>query len=296
MLCCNAVIWKLADYPSASARPLFDLFTFGGVLPDGVPNLVLADREQTFAGHVQRLLLRCFLDHGPVAGMDVSLQEYVTLWALKVISASNVQGFRDPKSKVRPRAIATKMSAQWRTASNRNCDSCALIAGVVGHRAECCGHRIGRPHHHDGRRFPHQDVSQHRSSNAGQDADQPGREEAEVVEDRLVRTDHGEKASRERVGHEQQAADPVQRSQEQTANPPPPRGTRWRCTTGLEVRRAEDCREAGPGWRRRRNPRRRRRKRHLPCPAVLSGQPEACRGARPRWQSRGRSIAAQRWS
>ncbi len=61
LLCGNAVIWKPADYASASARALFDLITRGGGLPAGVLNLVLADGEQTFAG-LERALAEGCLD------------------------------------------------------------------------------------------------------------------------------------------------------------------------------------------------------------------------------------------
>jgi alpha-ketoglutaric semialdehyde dehydrogenase len=59
LLCGNTVIWKPADYASASARALFDLLTRGGGLPAGVLNLVLADGEQTFAGLEQSLSEGC---------------------------------------------------------------------------------------------------------------------------------------------------------------------------------------------------------------------------------------------
>jgi alpha-ketoglutaric semialdehyde dehydrogenase len=55
LLCGNTVVWKPADYASASARALFDLLVHGGGLPAGVLNLVLADGEQTFAGLEQAL-------------------------------------------------------------------------------------------------------------------------------------------------------------------------------------------------------------------------------------------------
>src|SRR5579864_7639920 len=50
LLCGNAVVWKPADYSPACGEALFELFTRGGGLPDGVLNLVLADGDQTFAG------------------------------------------------------------------------------------------------------------------------------------------------------------------------------------------------------------------------------------------------------
>jgi alpha-ketoglutaric semialdehyde dehydrogenase len=59
LLCGNTVIWKPADYASASARALFDLITRGSGLPAGVLNLVLADGEQTFAGLKQALAEGC---------------------------------------------------------------------------------------------------------------------------------------------------------------------------------------------------------------------------------------------
>jgi len=59
LLCGNTVIWKPADYASASARALFDLLTRGGGLPAGVLNLVLADGEQTFAGLTRALAEGC---------------------------------------------------------------------------------------------------------------------------------------------------------------------------------------------------------------------------------------------
>jgi alpha-ketoglutaric semialdehyde dehydrogenase len=50
LLCGNCVVWKPAEYASASARALYDLLVRGGGLPDGVLNLVLADGDETFAG------------------------------------------------------------------------------------------------------------------------------------------------------------------------------------------------------------------------------------------------------
>jgi alpha-ketoglutaric semialdehyde dehydrogenase len=50
LLCGNTVVWKPAEYAAASAHALFELFTRGGGLPDGVLNLVLADGEQTYLG------------------------------------------------------------------------------------------------------------------------------------------------------------------------------------------------------------------------------------------------------
>src|SRR5690606_19567766 len=60
LLAGNAVVWKPADYSPACAQAMYELFTEGGGLPDGVLNLVLADGEQTFAG------LRQALDDGLV--------------------------------------------------------------------------------------------------------------------------------------------------------------------------------------------------------------------------------------
>jgi len=59
LLCGNTVVWKPADYASASARALFDLLGHGGGLPAGVLNLVLADGEQTFAGLTRALQDGC---------------------------------------------------------------------------------------------------------------------------------------------------------------------------------------------------------------------------------------------
>ncbi|MBP2705733.1 aldehyde dehydrogenase family protein [Microbispora sp. RL4-1S] len=49
LLCGNAVVWKPAEYASASAHALYRLFTAAG-LPDGVLNIVFADGPATFAG------------------------------------------------------------------------------------------------------------------------------------------------------------------------------------------------------------------------------------------------------
>ncbi|MCP3802976.1 aldehyde dehydrogenase family protein [Allokutzneria sp. A3M-2-11 16] len=49
LLCGNAVVWKPAEYASASAKAVFDLFTRGG-LPEGVLNLVFAEGAETFSG------------------------------------------------------------------------------------------------------------------------------------------------------------------------------------------------------------------------------------------------------
>ena len=49
ILCGNAVVWKPAEYASAIASAMTEIFHAGGV-PAGVLNLVLADGEQTFAG------------------------------------------------------------------------------------------------------------------------------------------------------------------------------------------------------------------------------------------------------
>ena len=49
ILCGNAVVWKPAEYASAIASAMTEIFHAGGV-PGGVLNLVLADGEQTFAG------------------------------------------------------------------------------------------------------------------------------------------------------------------------------------------------------------------------------------------------------
>ena len=55
LLCGNTVVWKPAEYAAAAAQALFDLFTHGGGLPDGVLNIVHADGESTFAGLEQAL-------------------------------------------------------------------------------------------------------------------------------------------------------------------------------------------------------------------------------------------------
>jgi len=49
ILCGNAVVWKPAEYASAIATAMTEIFHAGGV-PAGVLNLVLADGEHTFAG------------------------------------------------------------------------------------------------------------------------------------------------------------------------------------------------------------------------------------------------------
>src|SRR5215212_1583346 len=49
ILCGNAVVWKPAEYASAIASAMTEIFHAGGV-PGGVLNLVLADGEQTFGG------------------------------------------------------------------------------------------------------------------------------------------------------------------------------------------------------------------------------------------------------
>lgn len=54
LLCGNAVVWKPAEYASASARALAELAWRAGV-PAGVLNLVYADGENTFAGLEQAL-------------------------------------------------------------------------------------------------------------------------------------------------------------------------------------------------------------------------------------------------
>jgi len=48
-------VWKPADYSPACGAALFELFTRGGGLPDGVLNLVLADGDATYAGLEQAL-------------------------------------------------------------------------------------------------------------------------------------------------------------------------------------------------------------------------------------------------
>ncbi|GAA3799012.1 aldehyde dehydrogenase family protein [Sphaerisporangium flaviroseum] len=49
LLCGNAVVWKPAEYASASAHALYRLFAAAG-LPDGVLNVVFADGASTYAG------------------------------------------------------------------------------------------------------------------------------------------------------------------------------------------------------------------------------------------------------
>jgi alpha-ketoglutaric semialdehyde dehydrogenase len=49
LLCGNTAVWKPADYATASAAALFELFRHGGV-PDSALHLVLADGPSTFAG------------------------------------------------------------------------------------------------------------------------------------------------------------------------------------------------------------------------------------------------------
>jgi alpha-ketoglutaric semialdehyde dehydrogenase len=49
LLCGNTVVWKPAEYASASAMALFELLAAAG-LPDGVLNVVFADGTATFAG------------------------------------------------------------------------------------------------------------------------------------------------------------------------------------------------------------------------------------------------------
>src|SRR5712692_4275891 len=49
LVCGNAVVWKPAEYTSASAEAFAQLILHGGV-PDGVFNMVLADGEATFEG------------------------------------------------------------------------------------------------------------------------------------------------------------------------------------------------------------------------------------------------------
>ncbi|MGH3098885.1 MAG: aldehyde dehydrogenase family protein [Streptosporangiales bacterium] len=55
LLAGNAVVWKAADYSPLCGQAMYELFTQGGGLPEGVLNLVLADGEQTFAGLEQAL-------------------------------------------------------------------------------------------------------------------------------------------------------------------------------------------------------------------------------------------------
>lgn len=54
LLCGNTVVWKPAEYASATARALAELFWRGGV-PKGALHLVVADGEATFAGLGQAL-------------------------------------------------------------------------------------------------------------------------------------------------------------------------------------------------------------------------------------------------
>ena len=56
LLCGNCVVWKPAEYASASAHALYELLVRGGGLPDGVLNLVHADGPDTFAG-LERALI-----------------------------------------------------------------------------------------------------------------------------------------------------------------------------------------------------------------------------------------------
>ncbi|HEV8063836.1 MAG TPA: aldehyde dehydrogenase family protein [Acidimicrobiales bacterium] len=49
LLCGNTVVWKPAEYSSAVATALHELFVAGG-LPEGTLNLVLTDGKETFAG------------------------------------------------------------------------------------------------------------------------------------------------------------------------------------------------------------------------------------------------------
>ncbi|PRZ41147.1 aldehyde dehydrogenase (NAD+) [Antricoccus suffuscus] len=50
LLAGNTIVWKPADYSPACAQAMFDLFTQGGGLPDGVLNLVHADGPATYDG------------------------------------------------------------------------------------------------------------------------------------------------------------------------------------------------------------------------------------------------------
>jgi len=50
LLCGNTVVWKPAEYAAASANALFELFTRGGGLPDGVLNIVHAGGAATYTG------------------------------------------------------------------------------------------------------------------------------------------------------------------------------------------------------------------------------------------------------
>src|SRR6201997_221521 len=54
LVCGNAVVWKPAEYASASAEAFAQLILHGG-LPSGVFNMVLADGSETFAGLTQAL-------------------------------------------------------------------------------------------------------------------------------------------------------------------------------------------------------------------------------------------------
>jgi acyl-CoA reductase-like NAD-dependent aldehyde dehydrogenase len=49
LLCGNTVVWKPAEYSSAVATALYELFVAGG-LPEGTLNLILADGRATFEG------------------------------------------------------------------------------------------------------------------------------------------------------------------------------------------------------------------------------------------------------
>src|SRR5690606_22206814 len=57
----NTVVWKPAEYSAAVAYALFELFTRGGGVPDGVLNLVFANGEQTYAG-LERALEQRLVD------------------------------------------------------------------------------------------------------------------------------------------------------------------------------------------------------------------------------------------
>ncbi|MQA02699.1 MAG: aldehyde dehydrogenase family protein [Streptosporangiales bacterium] len=50
LLAGNAVVWKPADYSTACAQAMYELFVEGGGLPDGVLNLVIAEGDATFQG------------------------------------------------------------------------------------------------------------------------------------------------------------------------------------------------------------------------------------------------------
>ncbi|MGH8918557.1 MAG: aldehyde dehydrogenase family protein, partial [Actinomycetes bacterium] len=54
LLCGNAVVWKPAEYASALASAMYELFTRGG-LPPGVLNLVLCQGAETYDGLEQAL-------------------------------------------------------------------------------------------------------------------------------------------------------------------------------------------------------------------------------------------------